>query len=62
VIMEFGDCPICRGARSAAPLCDCYGATFERLFQVLVHAHARCIETACIAAGDPACRFELDWH
>lgn len=54
-------CPICRGATGAAPLCDFYGATFERLFRQLVARDASVEETACAAAGAPACAFEIRW-
>lgn len=55
-------CPICRGAQSAAPLCEYYAATFNRLFSSLIHPRTKVRETACIAAGDPACRFEIEWR
>lgn len=54
--------PLCRGALSAEPLCEYYGATFERLFRALVHPHARVIETTCEASGADACRFEIHWR
>ena len=53
--------PLCRGTTSPVPVCDYYAATFERLFRVLVHPDVRVIETACEAAGDDACRFEVRW-
>jgi len=57
--------PLCRGADlqnpSPLPACDFYAATFERLFQVLVHPTVQAVETACEARGDPACVFELRW-
>lgn len=61
VVITIACCPICRGAHAAAPVCDYYCATFARLFQRLVHVRARARETACIAGGAGACRFELDW-
>ena len=54
--------PICRGQHTAAPCCDFYAATFERLFARLVHARARVVETGCEAMGDPACTFEITWQ
>ncbi len=57
--LEIADCPLCREIRSAAPVCDYYAATFERLFRVLVARDAYAVETACQAAGAAACRFEL---
>jgi divinyl protochlorophyllide a 8-vinyl-reductase len=62
VRFRIAGCPVCRGAQSSAPLCDYYGATFERLFRTLVHRDARVIETACEAAGAPACTFEIRWR
>lgn len=53
--------PLCHGLLQAEPACAFYTATFERLFQVLVHAGTHAVETACEARGDPACRFELRW-
>lgn len=61
VVLEIRDNPLCRGVRTAAPVCDFYAATFERLFRVLVHRDAQVLEVACEARGDEACRFELRW-
>jgi divinyl protochlorophyllide a 8-vinyl-reductase len=61
VLLDIAACPLCRGARAAQPCCGYYAATFERLFAVLVSPHARVAETACCAAGDAACRFEVRW-
>jgi len=60
-VLTIRDNPLCRGVATDAPACDFYSATFERLFQVLVHPQARAVETACEARGDPFCRFELRW-
>jgi divinyl protochlorophyllide a 8-vinyl-reductase len=61
VVVSIVDCPLCRGARSAAPLCDYYAATFERLYRVLVAPAAVVTETSCSARGDDACRFSIAW-
>jgi divinyl protochlorophyllide a 8-vinyl-reductase len=61
VVVTIGDCPICRGAHAHGPVCNYYAATFERLFARLVHRRATVTETECIAAGAPACRFEISW-
>lgn len=53
--------PLCRDLHTEAPACDYYAATFERLFQVLVHRDSHVVETACEACGDDACRFEVRW-
>lgn len=54
--------PVCRGATADMPVCDYYGATFERLFRTLVHRNATVTETACEAQGAPACTFEIRWR
>jgi divinyl protochlorophyllide a 8-vinyl-reductase len=51
----------CRGEQSEQPLGDYFGATFERLFQVLVHPATRVEEVACVARGDSACEYEIRW-
>lgn len=61
VRLAIVDNPLCRGEHSDVPLCSFYAATFERLFQVLVHPRAQVTETACEACGDDACRFEIRW-
>jgi divinyl protochlorophyllide a 8-vinyl-reductase len=53
--------PLCRDTRTHTPVCHYFAATFERLFQVLVHRNAKVSETACEAAGAPACEFEVRW-
>ncbi|WP_423955376.1 bacteriochlorophyll 4-vinyl reductase [Bradyrhizobium sp.] len=53
------NCLICRGQTSAAPCCDFYAATFERLFARLVHARTRVSVIACQATGEPACAFAI---
>lgn len=60
-VLTIQDNPLCRGVQAEAPACDFYSATFERLFQVLVHPAARAVETHCETRGDPFCRFELRW-
>jgi divinyl protochlorophyllide a 8-vinyl-reductase len=60
-VLSIHDNPLCRGVSSALPACDFYSATFERLFQVLVHPAVQVVETHCEARGDPVCRFELRW-
>lgn len=57
--LTIAGCAVCHGARSESPLCDYYGATFERLFQVLVADRASVIEARCQAQGHPACLFEV---
>lgn len=60
-VLTIQDNPLCRGVASTRPACDFYSATFERLFQVLVHPAVQAVETHCEARGDPLCRFELRW-
>jgi divinyl protochlorophyllide a 8-vinyl-reductase len=57
--LHIAGCAICHGARSDEPLCDYYGASFERLFQILVSARAQVIEVECQAQGHAACTFEV---
>lgn len=59
VVFEIADNPIVRGERADAPLCAWHAAVFTRLFAALVDPRAVAVETACCAAGAPACRFEL---
>ena len=40
--------------------CAWHAAVFERLFRALVHPRTVARETACCAAGAPACRFVLE--
>ena len=61
VAFTLAGCPLCRGARTAGPCCDFYAACFEHLFRDLVHRHATVRETACAAAGDAVCRFDVRW-
>ncbi len=60
-LVAIGDCPLCRGAMSDEPCCDFYAATFEHLFARLVHGGAAAVESACAAAGDAECLFEIAW-
>lgn len=62
VVLTIRNNPLCREVRTELPVCDFYSATFERLFQVLVHPKTKVEETACEAQGDDACRFELRWR
>ncbi|MEL7177783.1 MAG: bacteriochlorophyll 4-vinyl reductase [Pseudomonadota bacterium] len=59
-VFELAHNPIVAGEQSDTPLCYWHAAVFERLYQVLVHPHMICRETACMAQGAEACRFELD--
>ena len=60
-VVTIQDCPLCREIRADHGVCDTYTGTFERLFRELVHPRAQASETACQAAGAPACRFEIRW-
>ena len=50
---------VCRDTSSPLPLCDFYGATFERLFRELVDPEVRVVEVQCQAMGNPTCVFEV---
>lgn len=57
---EIGQNPIVRGETSATPLCHWHAAVFERLYRVLVHPAATCVETACCASSAAGiCRFDI---
>ena len=62
VVITIDNNPICRGVTSDEPVCDYFAATFERLFQRLVHPRARVVETRCAAVGASGCRFEIHWR
>ncbi len=53
------DNPLIREEASDHALCHWHAAVFETLYRRLVHPAARCRETACAAAGAPACVFEI---
>jgi divinyl protochlorophyllide a 8-vinyl-reductase len=57
LVLEITANPLAR-----RPGCDWHAALFRRLFQSLVDASAEVRETACCAAGAPACRFEVTWR
>lgn len=61
VVVAIEQCPLCRGALAPEPICDCYAATFERLYGVLVSPAARVREVRCHARGDTECAFEILW-
>lgn len=56
---EVAGNPLVAGLRADHPLCHWHAAVFERLFARLVWKGCAVNEVACIAAGDPACRFEV---
>jgi divinyl protochlorophyllide a 8-vinyl-reductase len=57
--LEIAGGPIARAGAATHPVCGYYAATFESLFRALAGDRARVVETACQAAGAPACVFEL---
>ncbi len=59
LVFEIAANPITRAEHAKTPVCHWHAAVFERLFTTLVDPSLRCRETACCAAGAPACRFEL---
>jgi divinyl protochlorophyllide a 8-vinyl-reductase len=52
-------CPLCRGLTADRPVCPFYRATFAFLLRALVSRSTQVTETACQAAGAPACRFTI---
>jgi divinyl protochlorophyllide a 8-vinyl-reductase len=61
VVLTIRGNPLCKGTQQSEPACHFYAATFERLFQALVHRQCTVIEVSCEARGDAECRFELRW-
>jgi divinyl protochlorophyllide a 8-vinyl-reductase len=59
ITLIFENCALCRGEHATAPCCAYYASTFERLFRELISADTRVLETACVAMGDSACRFDV---
>jgi divinyl protochlorophyllide a 8-vinyl-reductase len=58
LIFEIAQNPLAAAGRGG-PVCEWHAAVFERLFSALVWPRVRVEETACCAAGAPACRFVL---
>lgn len=57
---EIAQNPIVQGETSATPLCHWHAAVFQRLYRVLVHPAATCVETACCASSAASlCRFDI---
>ncbi len=56
---EIADNPVVRGETAPRPVCDWHSGVFTTLYAALAHPDMRCTETACCAAGAPACRFEI---
>jgi len=59
LVFELVDNPVVRGEHADRPLCDWHAAVFQRLFNVLVDKHMKCVETQCCATGAESCRFTL---
>lgn len=53
------DNPLVRGEKANRAICFYHAGFFEKQFCSVVHPGIRCIETACVAKGDPACVFRL---
>jgi divinyl protochlorophyllide a 8-vinyl-reductase len=62
LLLQISDSPLARGEQGGVPLCDYYAATFERIFRRLVDRQTAVEETACAAAGAPACSFEVRYR
>ena len=59
LVFELVDNPVVRGEHADRPLCDWHAAVLQRLFNVLVDKHMKCVETQCCATGAESCRFTL---
>lgn len=55
--VEIAANPLAEGTGACS--CHWHAAVFARLFEALVWPRVRVTETACCAAGAPACRFEI---
>jgi divinyl protochlorophyllide a 8-vinyl-reductase len=53
------DNPLVRGEKANRALCFYHAGYFEKQFRAVVHPGIACVETACVAKGDPACVFRL---
>lgn len=53
------DNPLVRGEKANRPICFYHAGYFEKQFRAVVHPGISCVETACVAKGDPACVFRL---
>jgi divinyl protochlorophyllide a 8-vinyl-reductase len=53
------DNPLVRGEKANRAICFYHAGYFERQFRAVVHPGIACVETACVAKGDPACVFRL---
>ena len=58
-VFEIALNPVVRGEHAPGPICHWHAAVFTRLYRRLVSRNLTCRETACCAAGAPACRFEV---
>jgi bacteriochlorophyll 4-vinyl reductase len=67
-VVEMEDCPYCaeiarrgqvEGKVSARPVCHIPASTFEETLEWATGQKHLVEETACIAMGDPACRFRM---
>lgn len=61
LVVALSSTATCRGEQAEQPLGDYFGATFERLFQALVHPATQVDEVACVARGDRACEYAIRW-
>lgn len=61
LVLEVRGSPLCRLIQSPTPVCDYFAGTFQRLFAAVAGTRVTVRETACEAAGDEACRFEVSW-
>jgi divinyl protochlorophyllide a 8-vinyl-reductase len=53
--------PICRQLKTQGPACHYFAGTFQRVFAAMLGPRVRVAETACEAAGAPACVFRVTW-
>jgi len=59
IVARIAANPVVALETSDLPICRWHSAVFQRLFRELVQATASVTETACCAAGDAVCQFEI---
>jgi hypothetical protein len=55
-------CPVRHQMPPGRARCAHCAGTIGRVFQTLVHPHARAVETACQTCGAAACQLSVSWQ
>ena len=59
--LSVKECPICKGEKSKSPYCVTLSGAIKGNAVVCFKKPATCVETSCIAMGDEACTFYLEF-